>query len=114
MYRQLSREETKGITHLLDVAVAYLSHPDVEVAGGPEKCRAVAEKLRSSSKYLRSSRIGLPLLDSYDARRMSSAVQEAADLLSHPGVGKIPFSLPASNVARELRNVVARLKEIRS
>lgn len=46
-----------------------------------------------------------------EVSEINHIIQTAADYLSHPDVASLPFALPSTNIARALRNVVARLKD---
>jgi hypothetical protein len=100
--KPLSHDEVEGINHLIGISVRYLEHPDVDST-------TVAQKLQNTWGSIWPGRAPAKAT----ATKLSFAAQEAADVLSRPSVARVPFSLPASNVARELREVVKRMKAFR-
>jgi hypothetical protein len=112
--KALSQLEVDGIDYIVRRTRQYLEHPDVVAVD--EHSPDVANHLSTVWGFVRTfcqqhptRRVPTPSL----AGKLSIASQTAADLLSHPDVVQIRFALPTSNVARELREVVRRMKDFR-
>jgi hypothetical protein len=112
--KALSQLEVDGIDYIVKRTLQYLEHPDVIAVN--ERSPDVANHLSTVWGFVwtfcqqhPTRRVPTPAL----AGKLSFASQTAADLLSQPDVAQIRFALPASNVVRELREVVRRMKAFR-
>jgi hypothetical protein len=112
--KTLDPSEIDGIEYLVKRTFDYLKHPDVveAVPGAPVTRRKLDAVWSLVWTHLQQHR-GRPAPSAALAGKLSWAAQEAADLLSSPAVRQIHFALPAANVARELREVVRRMKSFR-
>lgn len=110
--KPISREDVTNIAHLFAIAIQYLEHPDVLEYYQHETARLerAVENLR---EFVEDFAPTTTRLGKHTAGILSQTSQEAADLLSDPHVLRMNFALPASNIVRALRALVARLKKWR-
>ncbi len=108
---KMSAADGQALVQLANTAERYLRHPDVEAALGFQVSTAASMSMNELSWYLLDHVVSPEGegITAKDRHLISGKLREVAELLAHPAVAKIPFSLPSTAFSRRLLEASSQL-----